>query len=398
MNLQIQEALRKTISNHNEVEHRNNLFLQNTLNDYGYEKLEQAIESTKNSLEEVTLQNEFEELIERDLEHNLRATEEYANFIRRESDFSVDGMFELLYGEETFDRLKKEAIDYDEKAEYRTRELKSQLVTDNPWNFEEEIQELALDISRKVEKWAKEKELMPEDFDFETQTIPQGATQRANWRGEINQMNLPIEYFGVIRRNGDSTSNRSSYSIEATKPIFAIFHELVGHGVHQYNSESLEYPQFTEKAAYRPSSMAHCEGVSQHREQTAEDFIQDQKDHLPVLDIGIDLREVMSGNRDRRKLYTRFIAEMKSREQIDKEEAESRVGEIYSSEIAERALNQTRKEIGLGEAFHGGSYIAGLKLMEDVNADNQPTEAITTGQWSPKVFSDAVKYFSSKIN
>lgn len=152
------------------------------------------------------------------------------------------------------------------------------------------------------------------------------------------------------------------------------------------------------KTTYRPASMAHCEGVSQHREGIAEDFIQDQKEQLPVLDIGMDLREVTSGNRDRRKLYTRFVAEMESRDEIDGEEAEARVGEIYSPEIAEKALNQARNEIGLGEAFKEGSYIAGLKLMEDVDADMHPTKATSTGQWSPEVFPDAVEYFSSKLN
>lgn len=267
MNTRISSEVEEVVSEFDEFERRTDLFIQDTLNDFGYKKLVDQAETVEEALEDADSVTDYDDLVLRDIDHNLEANVELADFLRRDADLDVDEVFDLLYGDGAFDRLREEATSYDDEANYRARELRDQLTLDNPWKFEEDIKKMAHDISERVEEWAKEEDLMPEDFKFETSTIPQGSTQRANWRGEINQMNVPIgSGFYVIRNNG-----RVQY--DATHAIFSQFHELTGHGVHQYNSESVDYPQFTERTSYRPSSMAHCEGVSQHREKYAENFI-----------------------------------------------------------------------------------------------------------------------------
>lgn len=383
MDTELAPGLRDVVREFEEFEKRTDLFIQDTLNDFGYRKLQDKAGEVESSLESVKPDTEYGELVRDDILYNLRANTELADFLRRDSNLQVDEMFDLLYGDGAFEKLVEEANSYDEEAHYRARELYDQLTLDDPWKFEEEIEPKAHEITDRVERWAKQEGLMPEDFEFETQTIPRGSPQRANWRGEINQMNIPIESGFYVIRNG------GGLEFDATNSIFSQFHELVGHGVHQYNSRTVEYPQFTEKTSYRPSSMAHSEGVSQHREQHARQFIQENNDELPVTDIGMELRNMSENNRDLRKLYAHFVYEMLDRDEIDSEEAEAKIGEVFKPEVAEVVLDN--REFSTFEAFQEGSYSSGMKLMEEVGAESRPTHALTTGQWSPEVFPRAVE-------
>lgn len=387
MSEEISRGVQSAVDEFDELERRNNLYIQDTLNDFGYRKLFEQAESVENALESTETETEFEELVVRDMEYSLEATTEFADFLRRDSDFQTDEMFNLLYGDGAFANLRDEALSYDEEANYKARELADQLTFDNPWKYEFKIKEIAHDISDKIEEWSKKKGLMPKDFDFEIQMLPQGTDQRANWRGPIKQMNVPVKGGVYVIRNGDEEPQ-----YDATNAIFTQFHELVGHGVHQQNSKTISFPQYTEGPTYRPSSNAHCEGVAQHREQIAEDFIEAKGDELPILDIGMHLRKESEENRDTRSLYTRFILEMQNRDEISDEEAENMAAEAYKPEVAEKVLQGPAMPIF--KAFKEGSYSAGLKLMEDVDADNQPSNAVTTGQWSPEVFPEAVEYLN----
>lgn len=386
MNTEISEDVAEVVPEINDLGRRNNLYIQDTLNDFGYRKLIEQAENTEAALDNTTADTEFDDLILRDIYHNLEATTEFADFLRRDSDLRVEEMFDFLYGEDAFDNLKQEANSYDDEASYRARELADSLTFDDPWKYQFDIEEIAHDVSGRIEEWAKEEGLMPEEFDFEIHMIPQGSPQRANWRGSINQMNVPVENGIYVIRDGEEPV------YDATNAIFTQFHELVGHGVHQQNSDVLTYPKFSEGPTYRPSSNAHCEGVAQHREQLAEDFIEAEADNLPVLDIGMQLRKMTEENRDSRQLYTRLVHEMQRRDEISDEEAENLAGEVYKPEIADKALKSSN--YSTFEAFKEGSYSAGLKLMEDVDAEERPARATTTGQWSSHVFSDVVEYLS----
>ncbi len=81
---------------------------------------------------------------------------------------------------------------------------------------------------------------------------------------------------------------------------------------------------------------------------------------------------------------------MQARDEISDEEAEDLTAEVYKPEIAENALKSTNYPTF--KSFKEGSYSAGLKLMDEVNAEERPVRATTTGQWSPQVFSDVVDY------
>ena len=387
MSIEISGDLQSAAEEFDEIERRNNLYIRDTLNDFGYRKLFEQAESVENSLESAEPETEFDELILRDMKYSLEATTEFADFLRRDSDLQTEEMFDLLYGNEAFANLRKEALSYDDEANYKARELRDKLTFDNEWKYKFDIEEIAHDISSEIEEWAKEEGLMPEDFKFEIQMIPQGTTQRANWRGSINQMNVPVENGVYVIRNGGEEP-----VYDATNAIFTQFHELVGHGVHQQNSRSIAFPQYTDGPTYRPSSVAHCEGVAQHREQIAEEFIEAKRDELPVMDIGMQLRKMSEENKDSRMLYTRFVREMQIRDEISDEEAEEMVAEVYKPEIADKALQGS--SMPTFKAFKEGSYSAGLKLMDDVDADNQPSESVTIGQWSPEVFPDVVEYLN----
>jgi len=373
-----------------EFERRTRLYLNDTLNDFGYKALSEQAEQFKATLEGAEPESQFDEIVIKDMTHNLEASTEYADFLRRESGQSAEEMFDLLYGEDAFRNLQDEASSYEDEANYRARALADELVFDDPWKYELDIKKMVHGISDQIEEWAKDEGVMPSDFGFETRMIPQNRNQRANWRGQINQMNLPVGRGVRVIREGENKV------YDATETIFSQFHELVGHGVHQQNSEELEYPGFAENPLNRPSAMAHCEGVSQHREKLARKFIEDKGENLPIQDIGMQLRKASEENRDSRELYTRFVKEMLARDEIYEEEAEDRVGEVYNSEIASSALRNSN--MSLIGAFQEGCYPSGLMLMDRINAGERDSYAIATGQWAPQVLPDAVDYLEDVSN
>ena len=394
MDYRLQDDMKSALESVEKVGKRNALFHEKPFNAVAYQKLEEAVDEAEAEIDSLNASNDYEELAIEDMRYNVEVIGEFASFYRRESEKTVPEMVDLMYGEGAFDHIKSDARDFDEKAEYEAMRMSQEWVIDDPGKYRDELVPKLHSITRAVENYAKEEGLMPDEFEFETQVIPPNRTQRAHWNPQIGQLNMPVETgFTVIRENG-------ALNIDATNAIFTEFHELVGHGVHQHNSEALNYPKFSEDTRYRPSSMAHCEGVSQHREELAEDFIRENFDDLPVLEMGLERRGLGRNTGKERAVFGSLTREMMQREEIDREEAIDQIAPLYGSEsdegvdVAELALENN--DMSLKEAFREACYSAGRMLTERVDADSVSTEALTTGQWTPQVLPDAVEFFNSR--
>lgn len=119
MNTEISRGIQNAVDEFDELERRNNLYIQDTLNDFGYRKLFEQAESVETALESTEPETEFEDLVVRDMEYSLEATTEFADFLRRDSELQTDEMFNLLYGDGAFANLRDEAQSYDEEANFR---------------------------------------------------------------------------------------------------------------------------------------------------------------------------------------------------------------------------------------------------------------------------------------
>jgi len=157
MNVEVSDSLNDVTQEFGEFERRNRLYLDDTLNEFGYRELCRQAEQLETALERVNSDSKFDELVLRDMEYNLKASTEYADFLRRETDYTVDEMFDLLYGEGAFENLEEEALSYEDKANYQARELMDQLVFDDPWKYELDIKKMAFNISDQIESGLKMK-------------------------------------------------------------------------------------------------------------------------------------------------------------------------------------------------------------------------------------------------
>ena len=73
MNTEISDSLKGAAREFSDLERRNNLFIQDTLNDFGYQQLIVQAEEVDKALEDISPETEFEDLVLGYMQHNLDA-------------------------------------------------------------------------------------------------------------------------------------------------------------------------------------------------------------------------------------------------------------------------------------------------------------------------------------
>lgn len=402
MNTEISDEIQPLIEDMREVEKRNRLFMNEKYIPVAYEKLDEAIDGLYERLNQLEPQNKFDELIIKDIEANVGSIHKFADFYLSASfedhngsnnqKITVKELFDDYYGEGSFEYLKGMAESHDGEKIYEAMELKDELDLDSPEEYRDQIISQIDDVIDQMTDYANQNGIMPEDFEFEKSIIPAHIPkkgQRASWMGKFNRVNLSAQGgVYVIRNNGD-------VDIDMTSNIFTIFHELAGHGVHQWNSSDLQYPKNPDNVLNRPATLAHLEGVSQHREELAKDFIEDRREELPVREEGMKLREIGSENKDYRGIYASLVKSMHDNEEIEEEEMREKIDEVYRKGLADRVLAD--EGMSIHKAIREGAYASGERLMREVNANQRESLATSTGVWHPKVFPEAVEYFEKEM-
>ncbi len=373
-----------------EFEKRTQLFLSDFINEVAYKNFSSAAEEAEDKVADLDPSNKLEELAKKDMQYLIDNNRVFADFLTHKTDITVSDMLDTLHGDGTYRRIEKKAKEKRKRDEINNKETELEYgISTRPVvdEFKEMAEADAARLNDLIERYAKRKdgELLPGDFEYRTVLMPAGREQRGSWDGENNILYLGLDYFRTTIEEEEST-------LDSTGAIFTIFHELLGHGVHQQNSEELIYPGSRSNTLKKPSAGAHSEGVAQKSRQLAFEFIEEFKEDLHVSDRDIEVVRLRSDERHRAaKLYTSIMKEMTYREEIDRESALEEVGEAYPDYLAERVFGDPKYAVH--EIFSEAEYIAGNLLMEKVNWEEKSHKALTTGAWHPQVFPEAVEYF-----
>ncbi len=387
-----------------EVAFRTNLFLKERENPVAYTELQSAIDTTRTSLDEETPEDQYDELKEADIRASLDTTEAFAAFYTEDEDYdiSVQEMTDLFCGDGTYEALKAAVEEGEWEEQYRQREhyedrsRKSATVDSDLWATLMAETERVEDI---VVEYSQQEELMPDDFEYHTTPFEKSETTvrgggRAHWNSEHRELRVNPQSLHPVR-DGDTII------VDPTLLVNTLFHELNGHGVHQYRSEQDEYPGFP-GTGDRPASIAHKEGIAQFQEQHVGQFLEEYRDELMDTKNGLAVQitdELCDVRRLRTQItpqahdvYKQLVVEEDYRGEIDS--AADKLAQYYPRRHAEKVANR-----GIGDMFETlkeAGYAGGTVLMDKVDAEDRSPDALTRGVWTPQVLPDAVDYFESQ--
>lgn len=367
------------------VGRRTEVFLNNTVNPVGYKSLIEDVEEVSGDLSQVEPETEYEELVLDEIECRIESIEGYASFITGESDLEVPEAIDKVHGEGTYERLKKDTLNRDFESEYEAswvgfnRETVDPRRDDVGFDLDSEL-DFIKDI---VDEYARDRGIFGQNFSYDVISIPASRKQRASWHGSQNEAKISKDYFQILREE-------EGLVLDASNVIRTYFHEILGHGVHQTNSEVLHFPKFNSRPMRSPSTQSHIEGIAQMRDREAIEFMEEYSDILPVTEEGILLAEHnVNSSKMARQVMPRLLKERERRGEIDS--AKEVLEEAYPEMIAESSI--ANAEMPLTAAFKEASYSGGRELMERVDYDAKDTVDITTGTWSPEILPRAIEFF-----
>ncbi len=389
MEVEISDELQEVVDGFEMVGKRTEAFLSSTVNPVGYDRLADELDSFDNQLSGVETDSEFEELVVDELDYRIDAIREMADFMTLKSDTTVPEAVDTVHGEGTYDRLRKDTLEYDFESEYESswRSSSRSKVDPRRSDLEVDLKEELQIIKEIVDEYARENDIFPDDFSYDVVSIPANREQRASWNGEHNEVRMSEDYFDVLKDNGEVT-------VDATNIIRTYFHEVLGHGVHQTNSEGIRFPRFNPRVTRSPTTQAHIEGIAKRCDKKALEFLEEYGDVLPVTQEGVDiLRHNSQNNMNSRSAFIQFVKEQERRGEIDS--AVSVLSQSYPEFVAEQTVENS--SMSLYDAFKESSYAAGNVLMDRVDYDDRSTYALTTGAWSPEVLHRAVEYIESEL-
>lgn len=382
------------------VEQDTRLLLDNPVNPYSYEMLQASVAAAEDAISDWTPETVYGEILQEDMYEAVAASEALAGYITRDEayDGTLRETLDAVHGDGTYDALQAAVEDRNWAAEYRSRKIMEEWSRKqvDPKNHRGVLADELERLEALVEAYGKSEELIPEDFSYDSVPIPgeRSANEqrpRPHWRAERQELHASPENLDAIKEDGDII-------IDPTRTIFALFHELCGHGVHQYRSDGDDYPGFPQGFTYRPAASAHKEGFAQLQEQRAETFIdahrgvierEDSDVAVRITDENLEAYRIYRENSPMAEtVYPRLVIEEERRGEIDS--AVDKLAAAYPTAYAEHRVENP--QLSLTKAFKEAAYAGGRQLMDRIDAADREPAVLAAGVWSPDTLPAAVDH------
>jgi len=378
--MKVSESLDNVITATEDLRIRSRLFYSSPLNPVAHRKLLDAIENVEAEITKTEPETKFDEIVLDNIKNYKDAMNAFSQFPIDRGEMTIKQSLNRIYGPGVFERLKQDSKNYNWEKSYEINELETKRNKVDPRRFQEDLKQQLNQLHPKIAEYGEKNNLIPEEFQFDVVAIPPSRKQRAFYNPQQKEVNIGVDYFTVTKNNG-------KIEVDSSNVIYTLFHELIGHAVHQHNSDTIKSPKFTEKASDDIPAKAHIEAVGILSSKHAEKFIERKRDELPITDIGLQIRKSKITTQSKSgPIMTKIYDQMEKRGEIDS--AEEKLSQLQSKEWATAALDSWSNR-SMNKTLIEASYVAGEKILDEIQINS--FKKFTTGAWNPQTLKKHMK-------
>jgi len=237
---------------------------------YAKDKIVEMVEGFNKRLKLIEGGSEFEQLFVSHTLKTLEVQKDYLVYFTTAENMDIDSLFSLVLGEGSFDLIKKKSEEFDYKK-YWEYFLSYQDYTYRQMPYDDEgmrdkLKELLVSLKEDVMNYSEEYFQFPADYEFDL-ILGQPYSNQSYFHATTKRMEIAPSEFFAFKEEGE-------IKINLCRVIDVLFHEILGHGRHEFNSR--DFPLTLKSDAINNANIIsgiHHEGVAQVNSEYALDFM-----------------------------------------------------------------------------------------------------------------------------
>ncbi len=398
------KQLDKKVGDFYRLSHR---YLGSLSNLYGREVYKRELADVLYEADQITPESTFDDLILKNIQSNLRLNDLTLDYLS-DPNFSLDvqSFFDKIAGDGAFQLLEDKVRSPPWKNRWEMSEKTQERDYTRVSPFTEEAQKAAKawvpQIKEDILKYGKSEGLLPEDFKMNILLLPpKDGSESSNWNSVTKLFSLGSYGFDFFHKNAEVVAI-------PTRAYNVAFHEVLGHGAHQINSQNMPFScKFTEEVGAMTPTKSITEGVAMNAEKECYKFLRDRMNNLRITEEDINLlQEGMELENQTMNEYM-YYALLKDKELKEKDfDGYKHLLNLTKNPVMARAFKENFKGTFEDLWKHTGHTLGPLhyeKMRQKVEntfgkeyLDNNRKKfhkATLTGVWSWEIYPDAVTYF-----
>ncbi|MBM3232819.1 hypothetical protein FJZ18_01485 [Candidatus Pacearchaeota archaeon] len=375
--------------------------LNNFTNTYAAQEMIKNIEALKRRLESLKVSG-FDLLVQKNHLANLEVQRVYLEYFATRTKENTEQMFSKVLGKDALKIIKDniKSIDYKKMWEYYCsyQEYTYRQIPSDDESLRPRLKDILVQLKQDTLAYGEEKFNFSKDYTFDL-ILSQPYSTRTFFHPTTKRMEVSPNTFFVFHDDGE-------VKINVCGVIEALFHELLGHGRHEFNSRSMP-PGLQDNGVNItvPTSHVHAEGVSQTTKHISLDFMRKYQKKYNIEEEYIRQRELSVSSEATVNFWVYFnYLKLQSfeKKKIDVEKEFLSLTNNYGLFL----IYSTSEHSSLS-CVKDATYPIGLKYMNDLleklkkelgeksfaQQHARIYEAIATGVWHYSVLPQFVKMF-----
>jgi hypothetical protein len=235
----------------------------------------------KSRLQKIKTSDEFEKLLIENCLTNLDIQNAYVRYFSFRDKEDIEELSELLLGEKSIEILKNKIKDFDYKGHWKFylsyQEYAYKSIPCDDMVIQNEFKKILEELKKDILKYAISHFGFDKKYDFDL-VLGQPYSDRSNFHPTNRRMEIAPSAFFVFKED-----NKVKINVAAV--IETLFHELIGHGRHEYNSRELpESLQDNSVNICIASTHLHAEGIAQLTFEHSIKFMEEYKKKYNIED------------------------------------------------------------------------------------------------------------------
>jgi hypothetical protein len=362
----------------------------------------QELKSFQKQIKEIKTNDEFEKLVIENILENLECQRVYLDYFSTRSKENIDQMIKSLLGEKALEILKQKVKDFDYKSywEYYLsyQDYTYKAIPSDDENIRQELKKILEQLKKDILIYGEKHFNLPKTYDFDL-ILGQPYSDRSFFNPTIRRMEIAQGQFFIFK-------DKDKIKINVASVIETIFHELLGHGRHEFNSREMPLTLRDDSINISIACLAvHAEGVSQITRTEAIKFMKEYSKKYSIELDYIKQRELAATEYDSGNFwayYQYLMLKQIENPEINLEKEFTKLTENYGLFLIYKYAKNSPFSF-----VRNSAYSIGLFYMNELfkNLDKEfgkgfcvqneslVNEAISTGLWNFRVFPKFVKFF-----
>ncbi|MEK6825559.1 MAG: hypothetical protein AABY00_02110 [Nanoarchaeota archaeon] len=375
--------------------------LNNFTNIYAVEEMVKNIESLKKKIIKLSC-TDFDLLVQKNHFANLEVQRTYIEYFATRNKENTKEMFTKVLGKDALDIIKNniKSINYKKIWEYYCsyQEYTYRQIPSDDESLRPQLKEILAQLKQDVLDYGEKKFNFSKEYAFDL-ILGQPYSPRTFFHPTTKRMEVSPNTFFIFHDNGN-------IKINSCAVIEALFHELLGHGRHEFNSRPMP-PGLQDNGVniMVPTSHVHAEGVSQTTKNISLDFMRSYAKKYQIEEDYIKQRELSAASETTSNFYV-YYNYLKLLSLEDKKTDVEKEFLSLTNNYGLYLIYSTTQHSPLS-CVKDATYPIGLAYMENIlnslkkqlgeQTFNQQHasiyEAVATGVWHYSVLPDFVKMF-----